>query len=138
MVYRTAFSEMPNSADKDGRQRDTPYSYQSVKVRAVPQTVHTCSHRLDGRSAKGLKSARPKWQDLLICEPAKAAENKQLPVVTSHSYILYGLVDELRLDCCMSAQPNPTELDLAAKLRQPELTLIFGPLSLATLACFLA
>lgn len=37
--------------------------------------------------------------NVLVCEPAKAAEDKELPVVPPHADILDGLVDDLGPDC---------------------------------------
>lgn len=37
--------------------------------------------------------------DLLVCEPAEAAQEKKLPVIPAHANILDGFVDELGFYC---------------------------------------
>lgn len=37
--------------------------------------------------------------DLFISEPSKSAEYEELPLISAHSNILDGLIDDLRFTC---------------------------------------
>src|SRR3569833_2931789 len=57
VVYRTVFSETPNSAEREGRMRETPWRRSARQVayhedparRAEPKRVRVCEHELGGQ-----------------------------------------------------------------------------------------
>lgn len=96
---------MPNSAEREGSVRETPYDPVSlcpVLDLAARQGDHLLASTNCRTESVKTSSMTSQMRHSLISKPPKPAQHKQLPVVPPHANILDGLVDELGFHCVTS------------------------------------